>query len=70
MDYEVVSFTPTVPSVRFDIMVGRQWRGQISFTMTPGLEYAYDELKAMARISRPSLAYKDFELVPTEQRVT
>ena len=65
----VLSFIPTTKAVRFDIMVGTQWRGQIAFTMCPGFEYSHEELKAMTLEKRPSLRRCDFELVPTDQRV-
>jgi hypothetical protein len=43
--------------------------GQISLRCTPGKEYSYEEIKASAIEMRPSLGYKDFELVPTKQRI-
>ena len=55
--------------MRCDIMVGKQWRGQIAFTVYPGFEYKFEELRALNLEKRPSLTGKDFVLVPTDQRV-
>jgi hypothetical protein len=67
--YRVLSFTPKTSAVRFDIMVGKQWRGQIAFTVCPGFSYSHEELKALTIEKRPSLTGKDFVLIPTDQRV-
>jgi len=56
-------------SVRFDIMCGKMWLGQIAFTVCPGVSYPYGELKAKTLEKRPSLRNKEFKLLPTSQRV-
>ena len=68
MESEII-FTLSTNVMRCDIMVGKQWRGQIAFTVCPGFKYTFDELKALTIEKRPSLTGKDFVLVPTEQRV-
>lgn len=67
--YKVLSFIPKTNVMRCDIMVGKQWRGQIAFTVCPGFEYKFEELRALTLEKSPSLTGKDFVLVPTEQRV-
>ena len=69
MDSGLISFVPKTNVMRYDIMVGKQWRGQIAFTVCPGFEYSHEELKALTLEKRPSLRRCDFELGPTEQRV-
>lgn len=55
--------------MQLDMMVGSCWSGQVSFPCQLGVEYTIDELKAFARMKKPSLANKDFELIPTAQPV-
>lgn len=66
---EIYSVIPKTSPIKLDVMVGSCWSGQVSFTCTPGVEYTIDELKAFARMKKPSLANKDFELIPTAQPV-
>ena len=65
----VMSYVFRTDTVRFDIMVGQQWRGQVAFAVSPGIEYTDKELRAMTLMKRPSLKESEFYLLPTEQRV-
>lgn len=69
MSYRILSFTPKTNMMTLDIMIGKNWGGQISFKCTPGKEYDYDMLKALAIEKKPSLRYNNFELIPTNQIV-
>ena len=64
-DLFTYTLIPVKSPVNLDIMFGNKWGGSLSFPCTPGVEYSYDELKAFARIKRPSLEGKSFDLVPT-----
>lgn len=55
--------------MKLDIMFGDKWGGYLSFPCTVGQEYTIEELKAFARMKKPSLANKDFEVIPTAQPV-
>lgn len=61
----VDSFIAVSSPMRFDIMSGERFKGQLIFPCTVGQEYTYEELKAFCRLKRPSLANTEFELLPT-----
>ena len=69
MSYRILSFTPKTSTMMLDVMLDKKWGGQISLRCTPGKEYDYDTLKALAVEMKPSLKGKDFHLIPTEQKV-
>lgn len=66
---EIYSLIPKLSPMKPDVMIGGSWIGQVTFQCQVGVEYSYDELKAFARIKKPSLANKDFEVIPTDQPV-
>ena len=66
---EIYSVIPKTSPMKLDVMVSGSWSGQVSFPCQVGVEYSYDELMAFARMKKPSLANKDFELIPTAQPV-
>ena len=66
---EIYSVIPKTSPIKLDVMVGSSWSGQVSFPCQVGVEYSYDELKSFAVMKKPSLGGKDFEVIPTAQRV-
>ena len=64
---ELFTFRPKTNKVKLDIMFGDKWGGQVLFPCTPGVEYTDDELKAFARMKRPSLIGKDFCVLPCDK---
>ena len=60
---------PKTSPMKLEVMVGSSWSGQVSFPCQLGVEYTIDELKAFARMKKPSLEGKNFEVIPTAQRV-
>lgn len=66
---EIYSVIPKTSPMKLDVMIGSSWSGQVSFQCQVGIEYTIDELKAFARMKKPSLDEKDFEVIPTAQRV-
>ena len=66
---EIYSLIPKISPMKLDVMVGGSWIGQVTFPCQVGVEYSYDELMAFARMKKPSLEGKSFELIPTAQRV-
>ena len=65
----LISCIPKKSVLHLDIMQGRRWCGSVSLNVTPGTEYGYDELKSFVRIKRPSLANREFDLMPTDTPV-
>lgn len=65
MEQSYLTLVPNGDKLVMDVMFGDRWGGQVTLKCTPGIEYAYDELKAFARLVRPSLAGKEFSLYPT-----
>lgn len=65
----ILSYTPQTSILKLDIMQADKWMGQVSMPVTPGVEYDYEELKSWVRLKRPSLSNKEFEILPTNQRV-
>ena len=63
---KILSYRSKRPTMKLDIMIGGRWNGTLLFPCTPEVEYGYEELKAYARLQRPSLVGKDFELLPCE----
>lgn len=66
METKIISYKSKSSKMKLDIMVGGRWKGTLLFPCTPEVEYGYEELKAYARLQRPSLVGKDFELLPCE----
>jgi len=66
---DIYKVTPMKSPLKMDVMVNDIWSGQVSFPCQVGVEYDIEELKAFARIKKPSLEGKSFELIPTEQPV-
>ena len=66
METKIISYRSKSSKMKLDIMIGGRWKGTLLFPYTPGVEYGYNELKAYARLQRPSLVGKDFELLPCE----
>ena len=66
---EIYKVTPMKSPLKLDIMVNGIWHGQVTLPCQVGVEYDINELKAYARIKKPSLDGKDFELIPTAQPV-
>ena len=66
METKIISYRSKSSKMKLDIMVGGRWKGTLVFPCTPDAEYGYEELKAYARLQRPSLVGKDFELLPCE----
>lgn len=66
MKTKIISYRSKGSSMKLDIMVGNRWNGTLVFPCTPDAEYGYEELKAYARLQRPSLVGKGFELLPCE----
>ena len=66
---EIYKVTPMKSPLKLDVMVNGIWRGQVTLPCQVGVEYDINELKAYARIKKPSLDGKDFELIPTAQPV-
>lgn len=67
METKIISYRSKGSSIKLDIMVGDRWKGTLVFPCTPDAESGYEELKTYARLQRPSLVGKDFELLPCEQ---
>lgn len=65
----ILSYTPHTNILKLDIMQADKWMGQVSMPVTPYREYDYEELKSWVRLKRPSLSNKEFEILPTNQRV-
>lgn len=65
----IISYIPKRSVLHLDIMQGRRWCGSVSLNVTPGTEYGYEELKSFVRIKRPSLANREFDLMPTDTPV-
>lgn len=57
------------PSMTFDIMSFGKFCGQITLRCIVGMEYTDEELIQFAKELRPSLVDKDFNLLPTDNRV-
>ena len=66
---EIYSVIPKVSPMKLDVKIGSHYGGQVSFPCQVGVEYSYDELKSFARMKKPSLDGKDFEVIPTAQPV-
>ena len=66
---EMIGLVPDKDHMRFDIMFGNTFGGQVVLKVTPGVSYEYEELKAFAKMARPSLANKKFRIVPTGNAV-
>ena len=66
METKIISYRSKSSKMKLDIMIGGRWKGTLLFPCTPEVEYGYEELKAYARLQRPSLVGKDFELQPCE----
>ena len=69
MNMETYSVIPKTSPMKLDVMIGSHYGGQVTFPCQVGVEYSYDELMAFARMKKPSLEGKDFEVIPTAQRV-
>lgn len=65
----LISCIPKKSVLHLDIMQGRRWCGSVSLNVTPDTEYSYEELKSFVRIKRPSLANREFDLMPTDTPV-
>ena len=59
------SITALTDKMKLDVMIDDRWKGQVVFPSCPGLEYSYEELKAFARMKKPSLVGKEFDLIPS-----
>ena len=66
---EIIEIVPEKDHLRFDVMFGDTFGGQVVLKVTPGVSYEYEELKAFAKMARPSLANKKFRIVPTGNAV-
>ena len=60
---------PERSPLKLDIMFGENWGGQITFPCIVGIEYSEEELKSFARLTKPSLEGREFDLIPTAQPV-
>ena len=69
MKATIYSVIPKVSPMKLDIMEGDIWLGQVTLPCQVGVGYDINELKAYARIKKPSLEGKDFELIPTAHSV-
>ncbi len=65
----IIAVIPQRPLMHFDIMVNGRFYCQISFKCLPGYKYKFEELRKKAIENRPSLKYKDFELIPTDNKI-
>lgn len=63
---ELIEIVPKKDRLRFDVMFGDTFGGQVVLKVTPGVSYGYKELEAIAKVVRPSLADKKFRIVPTD----
>lgn len=66
---EIIEIVPDKDRLRFDVMFGNTFGGQVVLKVTPGVSYGYKELEAFAKVARPSLANKKFRIVPTGNAV-
>jgi hypothetical protein len=66
---EIIEIIPEKDRLRFDVMLGDTFGGQVVLNVTPRVRYGYGELEAFARIARPSLANKKFRIIPTSNAV-
>lgn len=64
-----ISFIPQRKGVKWDIMIGSNWKGQVTLPLQVGVEYSQEELKAFVRLQRPSLIGKEFDVLPSNSRV-
>ena len=64
-----MSFTPQRKGVKWDIMIGSNWKGQVTLPLQFGVEYSQEELKAFVRLQRPSLIGKEFDVLPSDDPV-
>ena len=64
-----MSFTPQRKGVKWDIMIGSNWKRQVTLPLQVGVEYSQEELKAFVRLQRPSLIGKEFDVLPSEDPV-
>ena len=55
--------------VKWDIMIGSNWKGQVTLPLQVGVEYTKEELKAFVRMQRPSLKDKEFDVFPSDDPV-
>lgn len=60
---------PRQPYLRLDVMKGSRYYTTIKIKVKVGVEYGYEELKSFARLMLPSLADKQFDVVPTDRVV-
>ena len=65
METSLQSFIALSSPLRFDIMVGGRYNGQLVFPCNVGSEYSYKEIEMFCRLKRPSLSKKDFNLFLT-----
>lgn len=63
---EIEEIVPKKDRLHLDVMFGDTFGGQVVLKVTPGVSYEYEELKAFAKVARPSLADKKFRVVPTD----
>lgn len=66
---ESISFIPQRKNVKWDIMIGKTWKGQVTLPLQVGVEYTKEELKAFVRMQRPSLKDKEFDVFPSDDPV-
>jgi hypothetical protein len=64
-----ILFIPQRKDIKWDIMIGSNWKGQVTLPLQVGVEYSQEELKAFVRLQRPSLRGKEFDVLPSNSRV-
>lgn len=66
---EDVMFIPDKSPLLLDVMVCDKFYTTLSVNVTAGAMYGLNELKSFAVIKLPSLANKDFKLLPTSNPI-
>lgn len=64
----MTTLKPIKDKLLLDVMVGDRYYTTLSLKVSAGTEYTFEELRTYALMKLPSLANKDFSVIPTANK--